>query len=85
MYAGWMTMFNAIMDMGLCMHVCIFVTYSNKIVLNLNLNFKLRIQYYHKFTNRCDMYTIVFVIIYENIKLSSLIHVSFHECNTIFT
>ena len=33
-----MTMFNAIMDMGLCMHVCIFVEYSNKLVLNLNLN-----------------------------------------------
>ena len=30
-------MFNEIMDMGLCMHVCIFVKYSNKLVLNLNL------------------------------------------------
>ena len=26
------------MDMGLCMHVCIFVKYSSKLVLNLNLN-----------------------------------------------
>ena len=36
-----MTMFNEIMDMGLCLHVCIFVKYSNKLGLNLNLNLKL--------------------------------------------